>query len=401
MYKVSKMEEEKKEVYGVIYKATNIQNHKVYIGLTTKYFESYKNDHLRDARNNKDVERKYFYNAIRKYGEHNFKWEILGECYSQEELNEAEIECIVFFRSYGMNIKKFDHIYGYNMTTGGKGVKRGTLSEKECQEISERGRKRYEDPLEREKQSIISKAMWQTPGHWDLISSKRIKLLSERPDLREALIHAGPDHYLYKEINLEEIRAMYESGLSGPKIAEQLGVSAALIHSRLRLAGVIDMKEIGNERKKAIIDKEEILQLRSEGLHGEEIANKLGVCNGVLFKRCKEWGIKFDLLGKNNPRYRELDIAEVLKLKDEGLSQTEIADILGVSRVTVRMRLRELNLKFDPRPLGRTFCKRPDLDINYIVGLREKGFLIKDIAKELNVSETTISKRLKNREKYE
>lgn len=113
---------------GVIYLIENIQNHKKYIGKTSennpiKYIE----DHFNNALNGKQPN-KYLYNAIRKYGIQNFKWRILGEVYGSTEkelndnLNEAEIETIYFYRTFGSDGEHFDDIYGYNKTKGGDGV---------------------------------------------------------------------------------------------------------------------------------------------------------------------------------------------------------------------------------------------------------------------------------------
>ena len=393
------MGRKKKEVYGVIYKATNIQNHKVYIGLTTRPFEKYKNNHFRDALNHRDDDSRYFYNALRKYGEHNFKWEILGECYSEEELNKSEIECIAFFRSFGKDIKIFDSIYGYNMTIGGRGIKRGSLSEEECREIGERTSKRFEDPLEREKQAIISKEMWQRPGHWEKISSKRIKLLSERPDLREVLIHSGPDHYLYKEINLEEIKEMYENGLSCPKIAKQLGVSTVLIYSRLKLAGVTNMKEIGYERERIQIDNDIVLQYLVEDKSFKEVISLLGVGRNVFKNRCKEWGISFRH-DANHTTYKEIDINEIIKLKEKGLSHEEVAEELGVSRVTIRDRLKKHNISYPQKHQGNFFPETKRLDIDEILRLKKEGVIMKEIARIFNCNVSTIERRIKNPEKW-
>ena len=106
------------EYYGCIYKITNLMNGKCYIGQTTQEIYEYIAKHFYLAIKG-DSPKKYFYNAIRKYGYKNFKWEILGYCNSLEELNEAEIEAIWLFRSYGCDGINHDNIYGYNMTSGG------------------------------------------------------------------------------------------------------------------------------------------------------------------------------------------------------------------------------------------------------------------------------------------
>lgn len=110
-----------KDCYGLVYKVTNIQNNKCYIGYTTQNYEKYINNHFKNAFKNKKGRKKVFYNAIKKWGKFNFKCEILGYCYSKEEINECEKECIYFFRSYGSDSIHYDNIYGYNMTKGGDG----------------------------------------------------------------------------------------------------------------------------------------------------------------------------------------------------------------------------------------------------------------------------------------
>jgi group I intron endonuclease len=98
-------------MYGLIYKVTNIQNRKVYIGKTTKSLEYRKRTHETSS-NRKDGF--IFQHALKKYGFKNFKWEILGYCKTKEKLDKAEIECIWFFQSQ-------NRYYGYNIHCGGTG----------------------------------------------------------------------------------------------------------------------------------------------------------------------------------------------------------------------------------------------------------------------------------------
>lgn len=93
-------------MYGVIYKATNNINNKVYIG-QTKNFRSRKLNHKSYYLKRKCP----FYSAIKKYGWENFKWEIIDEADSREELNKKEI----FW------IKNLNSIFpsGYNLKEGG------------------------------------------------------------------------------------------------------------------------------------------------------------------------------------------------------------------------------------------------------------------------------------------
>lgn len=99
----------KLEIYGIIYKVTNLVNNKIYIGQTTNSLNIRKTQHISDARNNSDM---LLHKAIRKYGEDAFKWEVIDKAYSKEELNNKEKYWIVYYKS---NQKE----YGYNCTNGG------------------------------------------------------------------------------------------------------------------------------------------------------------------------------------------------------------------------------------------------------------------------------------------
>lgn len=91
----------------IIYKATNRLNGKCYIGQTRHSLEHRKTIHLMCAK--KGVET-HFYQAIRKYGEENFEWEIICSTNDKKRLNELE----TFY------ITKYDSIkHGYNMVDGG------------------------------------------------------------------------------------------------------------------------------------------------------------------------------------------------------------------------------------------------------------------------------------------
>jgi len=123
---------------GIIYLIENIQNHKKYIGKTSNNdFYKYIKDHFKNAENKSDLKDskngKYLYNAIRKYGRQNFTWKILGEIFGfgekelRQNLNEAEIDCIYHFRTFGSDGEHKDDIYGYNCTKGGDGISKGSI----------------------------------------------------------------------------------------------------------------------------------------------------------------------------------------------------------------------------------------------------------------------------------
>lgn len=91
----------------LIYKITNIVNGKVYIGQTTKTLEHRKAGHLQAA---KDGLNRHLYNAMRKYGFENFKFEEICKTSSKSELNYLEAKYIIEYDSVRN---------GYNMGYGG------------------------------------------------------------------------------------------------------------------------------------------------------------------------------------------------------------------------------------------------------------------------------------------
>ena len=71
-----------------IYKITNIQNNKCYIGQTIRPIEQRFHRHINDAMNN--ILNTHFARAIRKYGKENFIIEEIDTAKNQKELNLKE-----------------------------------------------------------------------------------------------------------------------------------------------------------------------------------------------------------------------------------------------------------------------------------------------------------------------
>ena len=90
-------------MYGYIYKTTNLVENKIYVG---------------QKKSNKFLGNKYLGSgkilklAVKKYGEENFKVELLEECDSKEQLNEREIYWISTLNARERGV-------GYNICTGG------------------------------------------------------------------------------------------------------------------------------------------------------------------------------------------------------------------------------------------------------------------------------------------
>ena len=88
-----------------IYKITNIQNNKVYIGQTIRPIKDRFHRHINDAMNN--ILDTHFARAIRKYGKDNFIIEQIDTAETQDELNKKEQYWIQYYNSV---------IDGYNET---------------------------------------------------------------------------------------------------------------------------------------------------------------------------------------------------------------------------------------------------------------------------------------------
>ena len=93
----------------LIYKITNIETNKIYIGKTSKDLRTRWKTHINASLNLKNDTR--LYNSIRKYGKENFKIEQIDEANTLKELQEKEFYWINYFNSTSEKI-------GYNIQKG-------------------------------------------------------------------------------------------------------------------------------------------------------------------------------------------------------------------------------------------------------------------------------------------
>ena len=91
-----------------LYKITNIVNQKTYIGQTISPTQRWYAHQSASA--NPKVPLQF---AIKKYGNHNFDFQIIAQCVSQDDANYLETELVKQYNSYIANGK------GYNATFGG------------------------------------------------------------------------------------------------------------------------------------------------------------------------------------------------------------------------------------------------------------------------------------------
>ncbi len=141
-------------VKGIIYKATNKLNGKIYIGQTIRDLEQRKKDHISKSKRNKPA--CYFHRAIKKYGIESFDWEILDRCNSKHELDDLEFYYIKYYGTY---------YNGYNSTMGGEGTIGRYCTEETKQKISKANKGRKRTDAFKRKQSEIKKGIKKPKDH--------------------------------------------------------------------------------------------------------------------------------------------------------------------------------------------------------------------------------------------
>ena len=146
-----------------IYKITNIQNNKVYIGQTIRPIEQRFKRHLSDALNN--ILDTHFARAIRKYGKENFIIEQIDEAQTQDELNQKEQYWIKYYNSVNE---------GYNETDA----------------ISKCGGNTYQSKTEKEMEVIKEKIRQTKIGSKNPMARKikRTNIITQEVDIFDTII---------------------------------------------------------------------------------------------------------------------------------------------------------------------------------------------------------------------
>lgn len=103
------MNNQSKQIYGRIYKITNLVNGKIYVGQTIRPINIRFSNHVSQSKAHEYPISK----AIRKYGRENFKIDEIDNAFSKEELDEKEVAWIDELNSTNNKI-------GYNRHRGGQ-----------------------------------------------------------------------------------------------------------------------------------------------------------------------------------------------------------------------------------------------------------------------------------------
>lgn len=130
-----------------------------------------------------------------------------------------------------------------------------------------------------------------------------------------------------REINLDEVKSLYNKGLSDNEIAKKLNCSRKTIARRRKELG------LGINYWKSFVwkDSDTIKQLYTEGKSSAEISKITGVSISTLAKFKKQFNIKSSFDSKMS----EDDIKKAMSLAEKGLMDTEIAEMFGVSRSNI------------------------------------------------------------------
>jgi group I intron endonuclease len=144
-----------------IYKATNIINGKVYIGFDSSWPKR-KDEHLWASTRGDNIT---FYNAIRKYSEDNFIWDIIYQSTDGEHTKNIMEE--FFIREYNSYIH-FKGSNGYNMTLGGEGTLGHVHSQSTKDKISKYniGKKMSDQSISRMKETKRNKGYTNHSGQF-------------------------------------------------------------------------------------------------------------------------------------------------------------------------------------------------------------------------------------------
>lgn len=311
-----------------IYKITNLVNNKIYIG-QSKDVEHRIKDHISGLNHNKG-HNPHLQNAWNKYGENNFKFEVIHILDSEDDLDYWEIYYIDKYKSHDSN-------YGYNFTLGGKNA---VLTE------------RYKDNIGKSSRGKNSNFTFDDVRH--------IKLA------------------LYCLMDRKEIFKMFNTNR-----AVVTGIATGENFDYI----VPELNKTINNLKQSLIDErnEYILQLYDNGLRIVDIVNETGLSTSIVEKCIYKHR---DTTKKVN----ECKIERYYKIKEllnEGYNKYQISKILNIPATTV-YRYSSKDFKLEDK-LELPFKKvTKEINESIINMYFNENKSIKEISEFYNLSRNTI-----------
>lgn len=299
---------------GFIYKITNQVNGKVYIGQTRQSVESRWNQHKAKAKHHTDGNN-YFHNAINKYGEEQFKVEVLEEC-DFDKLDSREIYYIAKYNTFGD---------GYNTTIGGGGKRIPDVYNK-YEEIKDLYLSGFSSNWIAEKFNVDKTTIVK------ILKGLGIKLRDRSFKLNRYELNSLIDDYL--------------QGSSLKSIAKRYGVSSWAVKQKL-LENNVDLRQ-----RTSILENEnlqlELIEEWKSGVSASELIKKYH-CEWATFKNIlSNHGIKYDNRRDIGKFYglTEKDFLEIIKEFNDGKEITEVAERFKVSSKAIKTLLKKYHFNY-------------------------------------------------------
>ena len=188
-------------MYGIIYKATNLINGKVYIGQTIRSLEDRIIAHYH--RRNDGT---YFHNALNKYEKEDFSWEIIDYADSLEELDNKEIYWIDYYGSFN------DKNKGYNSTSGGESSKRLSDETKEKIGNAHKGKIISEDHKQKLREALLG------------------RYVSEETRKKRSISLSGEKNPMYGKHHSEQTKQKLREASTGREVTQKMRETTSRVH---------------------------------------------------------------------------------------------------------------------------------------------------------------------------
>jgi len=308
--------------HGYIYLTLDQKTNKIYIGQKSGKIENSTNYYGSGLT---------IQQILNKRGNYFLKKFILGICYSKEELNLSEIECIWLFRSYGSDGIHHDNIYGYNLTLGGDGGNiTGNHPNKE--NIYKKSVDAWYNKSDNEKQIIIEKrsigqkkSYMEHPERCKNLSDSVIEFNKNNPEISKSKSDQMTQWYI--DFPEEKVKRREESKerWKDPLYREKQAIKQKEWYEN----SIEERIQFGEKIKQIYIDNPEKRLEQSEKTKQRYIDHP---------EEREKQSIRFS--GKNSSTYKEVDTLQILKLKTEGKTIVEISNILNISEGIISRRLK-------------------------------------------------------------
>lgn len=206
-----------------VYKITNNENGKIYIGITNQGVQTRWSHHLYESRSGSTFP---IHSAIRKYGEENFQIEVIENISEEQDydyLKEREKYWIKQFDSYNRN-------KGYNLTLGGDGTFGRFHSEETKEKIRQKalGRKvsketknRMQNSSYRKKEVVKISLDGEILEKYDSVAEAGRILNKNRHVISHCAKGDRPTAYGYKWAYLENLEITHEFEISASEVFDK------------------------------------------------------------------------------------------------------------------------------------------------------------------------------------